>query len=162
MTSHITSKVIPHARTVSYQLQVVHALLCINDHQSGKLHWGDLCWQPLTQVRSFSFYTASNESWECESLGVWEAANQGCECERLQTKAVSVGGTLPKAIHWVQVVPQPMCPTCMTRMVSVRCISVSLASFFLREATLLSRCSRCRAYSECMSVSVAWSARAVC
>ncbi len=51
--------------------------------------------------------------------------------------------------------------TCITLMVSALCISVSLDSFFLRTATLRSRCSLCLAYSACMSVSAAWSALAV-
>ena len=52
--------------------------------------------------------------------------------------------------------------TCMTLMLSLRWISVSLASFFLREATLLSRCSRCLAYSDPMSLSAAWSPWPTC
>ncbi len=52
--------------------------------------------------------------------------------------------------------------TCMTLTLSALCIRVSLDSFFLRTATLLSRCSLCLAYSACMSVSAAWSALAVC
>lgn len=43
--------------------------------------------------------------------------------------------------------------TCITRILSVRWISVSLASFFLRAATVRSMCSLCLAYSECTSVS---------
>lgn len=43
--------------------------------------------------------------------------------------------------------------TCMILTLSTLWISLSLASFFLSEATDRSRCSLCRAYSFCMSAS---------